>query len=313
MIREPQHILCAVDLSAHTGLVLRWGDWLARTFGARLNVFHAVNPVRQDPFPGTTIFERSGQLADLLSLARRQLAAAVAPFEKIQSCQVVAGDPVETLVEFSRKAGVDLVVAASHGFSGIRRVLLGTVVERLARQLEGPLLVLRVAKEPPSADLGFKRIVVACDSPTAPDEAVGYAVAFTRRCGARLFLLHAMALPVMPDLLDPTDGPYAEVQTALEGRLHECLWAMLAAQGVDPSAAGIALRHGAAPEILPDYIRDVRADLAVVGVHACPRLKKLIIGSTTEAALRHAPCAVLTVPVPAADASGSRPLRAEGR
>jgi nucleotide-binding universal stress UspA family protein len=76
---------------------------------------------------------------------------------------------------------------------------------------------------------------------------------------------------------------------------------------------GIALRHGTAAEILPDYIREVQADLAVVGVHACPRLKKLIIGSTTEAALRHAPCAVLTVPAPAEAASGSRPLRAEGK
>lgn len=312
-MHEPQHILCAVDLSHHTGLVLRWGDWLARTFDARLEAFHAVNPARQDPFPGTTIFERSGQLAGFLSLARRQLAAAAAPFEKIEACQVVAGDPVETLAAFSRKAGVDLVVAASQGFSGIRRVLLGTVVERLARQLEAPLLVVRVAGESPSNQVGFKRIVVACDSPGAPDEALGYAAAFARRCKARLFLLHAMALPVMADLLDPTDGPYGEVQAALENRLHQCLGAMLAAQGVDPSAVGIALRHGTAAEILPDYIREVQADLAVVGVHACPRLKKLIIGSTTEAALRHAPCAVLTVPAPAEAASGSRPLRAEGK
>jgi nucleotide-binding universal stress UspA family protein len=312
MMHEPQHILCAVDLSTHTGLVLRWGDRLARTFNSRLNVFHAVNPVWQDPFPGTTIFERSGQLAGLLSLARRQLAAAVAPFEKIEACQVVAGDPVETLVAFSRKAGVDLVVAASHGFSGIRRVLLGTVVERLARKLQGPLLVLRVAKDRPGADLGFKRIVVACDSPTAPDEALGYGVAFARRCGARLFLLHAMALPVMSDLLDPTDGPYGEVQATLQQRICQRLKAMMADQGIDPSAVRIDLRPGTAAEILPDYIREVRADLAVVGVHVCPRLKKLIVGSTTEAALRHAPCAVLTVPVPAAVATGSTPLKAQG-
>ena len=313
MMREPQHILCAVDLSTHTGLVLRWGEWLAQTFTARLNVFHAVNPVWQDPFPGTTIFERSGRLAGVLSLARRELAAAVAPIEKIEACQVVAGDPVETLVAFSRKTAVDLVVAASHGFSGIRRVLLGTVVERLARQLEGPLLVLRVAKDRPSAHLGFKRIVVACDSPTAPDEALGYAVAFARRCGARLFLLHAMALPVRSDMLDPTDGPYGEVQATLQQRLCQRLGTMMAAQGIDPSAVRIDLRPGTAAEILPDYIRDVQADLAVVGVRARRRLKKWIIGSTTEAALRHAPCAILTVPVLSAAASGSRPLQAAGR
>jgi nucleotide-binding universal stress UspA family protein len=40
----------------------------------------------------------------------------------------------------------------------------------------------------------------------------------------------------------------------------------------------------------------VQADLAVVGVRARRRLKKFILGSTTEAVLRHAPCAILTVP-----------------
>lgn len=300
MMFEPQHIVCAVDLSIHTGIVLRWGEWLARIFNARLTVFHAVNVSQQDPFPGTTMFERSGQLACLMSAARRQVAAAAAPFEKIDACQVIAGDPVETLAAFSRNVSVDLVVAASHGLSGIQRVLLGTVVERLARQLDGPLLVVRVAEDRPPDHLGFKRIVVACDSPTEPDETLGTAVALARRAEARLFLLHAMALPVMADLLDPTDGPYGEVQARLQKRVRQRLGAMMAGQGVDPAAARIDLRPGPAPEILLDYIREVQADLAVVGVRARRRLKKFILGSTTEAVLRHAPCAILTVPGAAA-------------
>jgi nucleotide-binding universal stress UspA family protein len=75
---------------------------------------------------------------------------------------------------------------------------------------------------------------------------------------------------------------------------------MMTAEGVDLGAARIDLRHGPAPEILPDYIREVQADLAVVGVQARRRFKKFIVGSTTEAVLRHAPCAILTVPHAAA-------------
>lgn len=293
---EPQHIACAVDLSIHTGTVLRWGEWLARMFSARLTVFHAVNAAQQDPFPGTAIFERSGQLAHLVDAARRQLAEATAPFEHIAACRVAAGDPVETLIAFSRSAAVDLVVAASHGLSGIRRVLLGTVVERLARQLEGPLLVVRVPSGRPPDQPGFRKIVVACDLSNAPCEALETATVLARRCGARLFLLNAMVLPVMADLLDPTDGPYGEVQAELERRVRGRLGKMMTAEGVDLGAARIDLRHGPAPEILPDYIREVQADLAVVGVRARRRFKKFIVGSTTEAVLRHAPCAILTVP-----------------
>ncbi|MFO7497493.1 MAG: universal stress protein [Desulfobacterales bacterium] len=75
---------------------------------------------------------------------------------------------------------------------------------------------------------------------------------------------------------------------------------MMTAEGVDLGAARIVLRHGPAPEILLDYLREVQADLAVVGVRARRRVKQFILGSTTEAALRHAPCAILTVPGAAA-------------
>lgn len=293
---QPKHIVCAVDLSIHTGIILRWGECLAQLFGARATVFHAVNAIRQDPYPGTTIFERGGQLADLLSRSRRWLVDATAPFGKINAQHVAAGDAVETLVEFSRSAPADLVVAASHGLSGIQRVFLGTVVERLARQLETPLLVVRATDDVPPQRPEFKRIVAACDFPSVLGETVACAAAFARRFDAALYLFHAMEAPVNTDVVDPTEGPYGEVQAELQKREYQHLAEMTAAEGFEAKEVRVDLRPGPAPEILPKYIREVQADLAVVGVRPRRRLTKFIVGSTTEAVLRHAPCAILTVP-----------------
>ncbi|MBL0714209.1 MAG: universal stress protein [Desulfosarcina sp.] len=295
MLFEPQHIVCAVDFSIHTEKILRWGNHLARIFDARLSVFHAVN-ASHDRFPGTAIFERGGPREAPLKAAYRRLKELSAPFDRVYDCKVAAGDPVEALVAFTRKTPTDLVMAAGHGLSGFQRILLDTVVERMARQLEQPLLVVRLSAEESSGHLDFKKVVVACDSATTPVPALGLAAVWARRFDAVLHLLHAMELPVMADMLEPTDGPYGEVQAALQHRLHDNMAKMMAAAGFDAAAVTIDLQPGPAAEVLPPYLRDQQADLLVVGVRPHRRLQQFLIGSTTEAALRKAPCAVLTVP-----------------
>jgi nucleotide-binding universal stress UspA family protein len=58
----------------------------------------------------------------------------------------------------------------------------------------------------------------------------------------------------------------------------------------------VHLAPGPAAEVLPRFIARQPADLVVVGVRPRRRFEQLLIGSTTEAALRHTNCTVLTVP-----------------
>lgn len=287
------HIICAVDFSSHSEVVVQTGNLLAKAFNARLSVFHALTASR-DRFPGTAIFERGGQQAELLVAARQRLAALAAPFENAETI-VVAGDPAETLTNYLQKRPADLVVAARRGLSGIKRVLLGSVVERMARRLAAPLLVVGRANTGDESPQPPRQVAAACDSVDAVSPALAAAVALAHRFGARLCLLHAMELPVRPETLEPTDGPYGEVQTALQQRLRRNLEKLLA-----PAAAAISVKidilPGPAVELLPAYIRKHKVDLLVVGVRPRRRLQQWLIGSTTEAALRHVSCPVLTVP-----------------
>lgn len=293
MLFDLQHIVCAVDLSPHTKGVLDGGQLLARAFDAHMSIFHAVT-ASHDRFPGTTIFERGGQQTDLLTAARRRLEDLAASLENTEGI-VAAGDPVETLAEYLRKTSASLVVAARHGCSGIQRVLLGSVVERMARQLATPLLVVGLTKAGTWNRRTFRKVVVACDAVDATSPALTVAVAVARRFDATLHLLHAMELPLKAEMLEPTDGPYGEIQAALQDRLHQNLTALASVVAKDLSVS-VDLAPGPAAEILPFYIRQQKADLLVVGVRSRRRLQQLLIGSTTEAALRHASCAVLTVP-----------------
>lgn len=59
------------------------------------------------------------------------------------SSEIVIGNPGLSITEFASENGVDLIVLPSHGHHGLKRILLGSVAERVLRHAECPVLVLR--------------------------------------------------------------------------------------------------------------------------------------------------------------------------
>jgi nucleotide-binding universal stress UspA family protein len=56
---------------------------------------------------------------------------------------VVFGDPGSEIAEFAKEVGAELIVLPSHGRTGIKRLLIGSVAERVVRLAHCPVLVLR--------------------------------------------------------------------------------------------------------------------------------------------------------------------------
>ena len=297
---RPKVILCATDFSTYAAGALAHGEALARTFGAGLLIFHAVCfpavPAGGDAGP------RRGPLSDRV---RRTAEARIG--ELMDGCSVpwepvvVAGDPVDEVIRVAGEPGrgVDLVITASHGLSGLRRWLLGSVVESLARTLGRPLLVTRAARRLKAPVSPFRCIVAGCGPGPDPGPAVAAAGGLADVFGARLHILHAVESPAegLPDGED-ADIPYGEREAALMAKRRQRIAEALSetvGENARPDAA-IDLVPGVPGEIIPQRARELGADLIVVGVRPHPGLRGAITPSTTEAVLRHARCAVLTVP-----------------
>jgi nucleotide-binding universal stress UspA family protein len=56
---------------------------------------------------------------------------------------VAFGSPAEEIVEYAQENGADMILMPSHGRSGLKRLLLGSVAERVVRYAHCPVLVLR--------------------------------------------------------------------------------------------------------------------------------------------------------------------------
>jgi acetoin utilization deacetylase AcuC-like enzyme/nucleotide-binding universal stress UspA family protein len=293
-------VFCTIDFSEFTQLVLHYGIRFAQKFDARLLVFHAVYSPR-DQLYGSTLFERGGERARLVSAAHETIGRLMqncpVPWEAI----VRVGDPVEVVARMARKLDVDLVVAASWGHSGLKRILLGTVVERMARTITRPFLVLRSGperlKSQKPVDLGqVEQIAVGSNFTADAELATRYAWQLARAFGAELTLVHALESPLDENFISSTHGPYQMVQDELQNRHRQLLLQQVPGAQDEIAAVKTHLATGLPGEALLDYAARSGPDLIVVGVHQRGVFGKFLISSTTETLLRQAPCPVLVIP-----------------
>jgi nucleotide-binding universal stress UspA family protein len=141
------HILVPIDGSETSMLAVSKASGLALAFGSRITLIHVVDNY---PFIGVGADYALGQneyLAAATSSANAALARGVAALaaEGLHSDQrVIDGHVVhEGIVDTAIAIGADLIVMGSHGRTGIEKLLLGSVTQRVLQDAKCPVLVVR--------------------------------------------------------------------------------------------------------------------------------------------------------------------------
>jgi nucleotide-binding universal stress UspA family protein len=142
---EWRTICCAVDFSDISHLALGRAADLARRYDAALLVVHVVAP------PRTGMGERADAEQARVDRARaeRQLERWRGGAELLAGrpvkVEVRGGDPAGEIVEHALVHRCDLLVLGTHGRTGLRRLVLGSVAERVVRRAPCPVLAVRPA------------------------------------------------------------------------------------------------------------------------------------------------------------------------
>lgn len=122
---------------------------------------------------------------------------------------------------------------------------------------------------------------------------------------AELHLVHVLEVGAM--LADFTWVDYAprELQEQRQERAEHELQSLRDELGLPPSTK-LAVLHGAPFEEITQYAREQDVDLIVMATHGRTGLSHLLLGSTTERVVRHAPCPVLTVRIKESKADAAK-------
>jgi len=284
-------ILLATDGSSDAQEACKWLESSPLPAHATVRVV-SVATVPSSPLDVAPVRDYQASLRQQARVVADSACAMLASRFRTIEAHVVDGDPREEIVRAAEEWPADLVVLGARGLTSVARFLLGSVSLAVARHAHCPVLVVKGSARP------VRRFVVAVDG---SDQAAA-AAAFVRQLavtGARLTLLGVVELPRLLSAVSPVESAspavieaiVAEQTTALQNALSR------ARATLGDSVATVEQRLASgypAEEILRAATED-DSDLVVVGARGLGLLKRLLLGSVSEAVLRHADRPVLIV------------------
>lgn len=293
-----RRILVPIDFSPVSGMALGAALPLAERFHAEIHLVYVAEPeYLLVPSPMTALARaRNQSTIGVLTKARlREFASqrGVAPARV--HLHALEGRPYSEICLLADVIDADLIVVGTHGWTGLKHLVIGSTAERIVRHAECPVLVFR-ALEKKTRPPGYRKILVPVDFPTPSPRSLRYAIAFARQFGAEITLLHSVDLR----FLAPSEAymlyDFAEAASAMEEAAQAEMKALLAATDWQGLKVKAVLENGHAGDRITRSAQELNADLVILPTHGYTGLKHIFLGSTAEYVVRHAPVPVLVTP-----------------
>jgi nucleotide-binding universal stress UspA family protein len=287
-------ILAALDFGEPALEALRQARALAHGVDGTLALCHVLPAVRDLSlvYPQGGIVVEAEQIAEV-ERTRKALAEHARTKLGLETEEVFVerGEPYAEIVRRAETCGAEFIVVGSHGRSGLARVVLGSVAERVARHAHCSVLVARPVRS--------GGVVLAATDLSDPSlSAVTAGAAAAARSRARLVVVSVLdwaspaavqglgVIVAIPAL--PPPELYRQVRGALQSMIEAAI------ERVGASGEARVLEGSVASSIV-GCAEELGAELIVVGARGRTGLARLALGSVAERVIRGAGCSVLAV------------------
>lgn len=290
-----QRVLVPIDASDAAKRAARRGIGLAKAYEADLHFLSVVD---------TRAFSES--LADLDELVRSQARVlekeaetTLTAVEELAADAGIAaitdirrGRPPDTILEYGADHEIDLIAMGTHGRSGLDRLLLGSVTERVLRSAESPVLsVSPDDRRPPEA---YDNVLIPTDGSDQAEVAAGHGIDIADKFDGRI---HAFNVVDVTGLAGAADAGYL-LDSVVEGleEVGQQATDMVAAMAREVGVESVSsIEQGTPHREILEYVESHEIDLIAMGSHGRTGLDRLLLGSVAERIVRSADVPVLTV------------------
>jgi nucleotide-binding universal stress UspA family protein len=286
-------ILVPLDGSALSERVLPVAEAIARRQGSRVLLVRAIE-AHTPPGGDTAQAQRR-----LVEEAESYLAAhagrlSLSPEGGAPEIAVYYGDPVHCILDEIKLRGADLVAISTHGRTGLRRLLLGSVADQIVHRASTPVLLVPAGCTPVVAADRPPHILVPLDGSDFAAEALEPVRQLAAGSGARVTLLSAIEL--LPSLLYAAgiDDQMRDVEPEIEAMRA---YLDTTAEHLRDVAADVSVHVtiGPAAQAIAEYARDQQVDLVAMATHGRGGLARVVMGSVTTGVLHHVHTPLLVV------------------
>jgi nucleotide-binding universal stress UspA family protein len=293
-MRPFRTILFAADFSVISQAAFRVACSLAVESQARLVVLHVAElPLTfEEPVslrqPDMRSFDAARDEVRQQYL-RREMREAYAPDRAIDvDYRLREGDASEEIIRTAEDIEADLIVIGTHGRTGLRRLLAGSVATTVLRRTRCPVLALSSHNRPHRAK-EIRVILHPTDFSESSEAALRVARSLARDHGARLILLHVAPVQVVME-----GAVTAELDLGCDRDALEAAREIIDGPDLKYPVEARSSRGLASGEIVR-LAADLECDLIVMGSHGRSGLARLLMGSVAELVLAEADCPVLVV------------------
>jgi nucleotide-binding universal stress UspA family protein len=204
------------------------------------------------------------------------------------------GGPVETILRHAHVNANDLICIGTHGRSGLSRLALGSVAERVVQRSKCPVLVAHAGAKS-TRDVAIRRILVPVDFGDFTTPTLAAAGDLARKVAAPIDLVHVIAdiVPARSEI----PIAYREIEVS-----HREIrkWADQELARLDVAGVKVT-RHvlcGNPFEQIVNYAGEHGVDLICLATHGRTGIVHWFLGSVAEMVVRKASCSVLVMPHP---------------
>ncbi len=294
-----QTILATTDLSDESRSGVRYAVALAERLHASVTLLHVIDqPFHQS---GVKSVMQDHEPTEFPQSVRERLVALVKSegnSEVTVTSNTRNGTPFHEITTAARDDAADLIVIATHGYTGAKHVLLGSTAERVVRHAPCPVLTVptRSPSKRTGKTIGFrlKKIFVPMDFSKLSKAALPWAIFLAEQFKAEIILFHVVEKFPIDYLLGKELMSDAIVPLIKQAEADFEIVASDLAKSFGMKITA-AVREGKPHEEICEAAKTLDADLIVLTTHGYTGLKHVWLGSTAERVVRHASCPVLVV------------------
>lgn len=275
-------VLCPIDFSEPSSVALATARELADQYDAELLLIHTV------PFPAPNRHNfKSEAEAERFEKqeAERKLRqmGAEDPIVRI-------GDAASVIAQTAKERDVDIIVMATHGLTGWRRFLIGSVTNEVLHLAPCPVLTVRRPDEKPASPektlaqmesrWHIGKVLCPVDFSEYSDRALDTACELAGEHKAELILLHVVS---------------ASEPAASRKQASQKIEALISQRLAGSVRARAVLAAGEEADEIVRVANEESADVVVMATHGQTGWRSQAFGSVTDRVLRLSHCPVLTV------------------
>ncbi len=288
-MRAFQKILFPVDMSDSCTATAPFVEAMARRYNADVTILHVLqvpSGLIPDWYGGavpiidtTAIWEAETEAAQSYLTDR---------FQGLKVHRVVVeGDAAQTIDDYARENGVDLIMMPTHGYGLFRTLLLGSVTAKVLHDTPCPVWTGVHVEDAPAVSPEFATMMCAVDRTEDSIPTMRFACRLAHDNQANLFLVHAIpGAEVAPEKYFDTD-----LRIYLEQDARKTIAQLQEAAGV---VAPLCLGAGEVSHVVRDSALGHSADLVVIGRGRSTRTLGRL-RSNVYSIIRDAPCPVISV------------------